>query len=636
MLSKNHNLFIPQLPNKTKTLYLLIGTASIKMIKQINSYIKKNYFILIILIIFFALRIPALNQDVYGDEYVFYYYSYSGVEDAKLFGFDNFQQEFYFTFFIPNIFYMLGYYIIPSIIGVRLISLIFGFCILLLGMKLLYSFFNRRAAIIFGILFSLIPWPVFTSILLDNDGTVICFSFLLLLYFTIKLLHNSNSVNIHNKKYFFIIGVISGFLIFLKFLPWIFILIFNTLFLAYFAFFHNKSVEANKSNKKSNPENKNFFFRKQGKLLGLFFLGVLCCLIFFFMLYLLLFGFQATTEVVRHYFKLINTHPTGFSGEGFGLSFFIIIALCSLIISPIVLLFILIIIPLSKNLKERYLFFIIIFHVMEILGTLYLYNAASLNRYASFLIIPLLLVISIFLSRIFDKRKIFLMILFGFLVSIIYFLVDLLPHRILDFYPKINPLLNIIHGKWNFLVPINGANGPIGIYISFINIIIPYTVCTLLIILIIFRYLKLKYIKHKYDSITKYSQTILVIVIISLSFCYYVSLQFSFSITSPSINKINKELRTECASNDYYIFRNSAGFAVQNNQSQLKVKNINFGVEYDEAYIKNITESGENVCINDFPQINKNSTFWKELTSKCKLQKEYYEKKFLLGYWFKC
>jgi len=80
----------------------------------------------------------------------------------------------------------------------------------------------------------------------------------------------------------------------------------------------------------------------------------------------------------------------------------------------------------------------------------------------------------------FDNKKIWLMTICAIFLSAIYFLIDLFPQRILDFYPKTEWIKSVLGLKWNFLVPINGASGPLGIYISFLNIVWPFAICVML------------------------------------------------------------------------------------------------------------------------------------------------------------
>ncbi len=508
-------------------------------------------------------------------------------------------------------------------ISARIVSLIFGLAILLLGMKLLDKFFNRKAAIIFGILYSVIPWAVFTSVILDNDGTVICLAFIAMMYFTLKLIEKE----FRDNKYFIIVGILSGFLVYLKPLPWIFVPVCNVLVFGYFMLYIKRM------NFKKFLYNMIFF--AIGVIIGIAILALI--------LYIAL-GWWGVYGVVIEPIMLIGVDPHGISGAGFQLPFLLEIATSFIFISPIVLLFLLNIFSKKKDIKDKYIIFMVLFHILEIFGMLYMYNEASLSRYASFLMLLALLSISIPLSKIFETRKILFAAISGLALSIVYFLVDLLPHRILDFYPKSAWISNVLKFKWDFLVPINGASGPMGFYVPFFNIAIPFIICGLLsviMIVLMFRSYKNKRRDTRKKNQKNFDGTIssvaLAILVISLSYAFYFSIQYSYSPTSPSINNINVKIRTECASDYYYVFRNSAGISVQNNQSHfIRVKGINFESENDAAAVQSIVDSKEHVCVIDFPQISKSSILWDSLTTKCVLHKEYYDHGLPLGYWFDC
>jgi len=621
-------------------------------ISYINRIIKKNYSLILILLLFFALRIPALNQDIYGDEYVFYYYSYATVEDAKAFGFAS-ELGFYPSHYVPIIFYEIAMDISHSVIAIRIVSLLFGLGTLLIGMRLLESFFNKTAAVIFGVLYAIMPWAVFTSVLLDNDGTIISFIFLILMYYTLKFIDKSHREKSHDeitrlsKRYMILIGAISGFLISLKLLPWIFIIAFNAMFIAYIVFidkYDKSTIEKNKRHKHKFYDDFKIFFR----LLLFLLLGILAGVTIIAAIHYVALGGWGVYQVPYHYLKLINNANNVESASqlagnpvkigGFGPSFFFGILICVIFISPIILLLLLNVsvkidskIKRDYGLKYRYIVLITLFHIIEILGMLYMYNAASLTRYAAFLMIPVFILNAIILSKFIDEKKIIQITLIGLLLSIAYFLVDLLPHRILNFYPKSAWIENVVQFKWNFLVPINGASGPIGLYVSFYNIVFPFIICGIISIFMFFL------IHSKNYSNKIFSRSAVIFLVIVISYALYVSIQFAYTPTSPSINNMNVNIRTECATESYYTFRNSPGIAVQTNQSHnTKVKNINFEDENDPSAIAKIIAAKEHVCISDFPQIDKGSLLWKELTSKCVLHKSYYDKGYLIGYWFDC
>jgi len=189
-------------------------------------------------------------------------------------------------------------------------------------------------------------------------------------------------------------------------------------------------------------------------------------------------------------------------------------------------------------------------------------------------------------------------------------------------------------------VPINGASGPIGFYISFLSIVLSFGICLILAVWIVFKLYSSRIQKKNLSKINDLGRVLLIFSIVALSYGLYVSLQFSYSMTSPSIDYINHQLRIECAphgySGSYYVFKNSAGFSVQNQQNFSSVKLISHESENNATFVNTVVNSGENVCVVDFPQISKSSILWNGLNDHCRLEKTYSSNGYVLGYWFKC
>ena len=641
---------------------------------KLSEFIKKNKILLIVLSIialFLIMRIPALNQEVYGDELYNYYYSYTSYSPRV-----SFDPTAYSSFFMSIIFYKIAFMIYPSIVSLRIVSLLFGLGILLLGMKTLDEFFSRKAAIIFGIIYSVVPWAVFTSILLDNDGTITSFMFMVLIYVTLKFFHEDTlhenklykdkfhkdklhedkfkSKRLAKSKYLIIIGVVSGAMILLKYAIFLSIIAFYILMLGYYLLYTKRMA-----------------FKKALYNIYVYCLSAVISTIALLLLYALFLGSTAVSYLVKHYADIPHNN---FAFGGFSLTFILQVVLLLMMISPIVIVFLMKLIDTVRGvakkditehgdtkIKSEYLVFISLCYILQLTALLYAYNSASMNRYASFLIIPIILLSSIFLSKFFDNKKIWLMTICAIFLSAIYFLIDLFPQRILDFYPKTEWIKSVLGLKWNFLVPINGASGPLGIYISFLNIVWPFAICVMLALWALWIILfsnksSQKFKSSKSESSKKKSKKplekleknlsmnlgriLMLLSIVALSYCVYVSLQFSYSITSPSISSINYQLRTECApkgySDGYYVFRNSAGFFAQNQQNFSTVKILSHDMENNATVADIVVNSKENVCVIDFPQISKSSILWTTLEKNCLLEKTYSSNGYVIGYWFKC
>lgn len=99
------------------------------------------------------------------------------------------------------------------------------------------------------------------------------------------------------------------------------------------------------------------------------------------------------------------------------------------------------------------------------------FSIGALDRYMQYLIIPLctlsaVATISVWKSNSNTRNKEFLLL--GSVVALVLLFLATLPHGVPPLHPKAEWLSRLASLKWNFLYPFSGGSGPLGFYISFL------------------------------------------------------------------------------------------------------------------------------------------------------------------------
>jgi 4-amino-4-deoxy-L-arabinose transferase-like glycosyltransferase len=112
-----------------------------------------------------------------------------------------------------------------------------------------------------------------------------------------------------------------------------------------------------------------------------------------------------------------------------------------------------------------FLIFAFIFYVV-----LFDFSIGALDRYLQLIILPLTVLSTVVLSSIFkeDNRSIKKFLILGSALGLIFVLLQFLPHYVPPLYPKSEWVSLIFSLKWNFLYPFSGGSGPLGFYVSFL------------------------------------------------------------------------------------------------------------------------------------------------------------------------
>ena len=154
----------------------------------------------------------------------------------------------------------------------------------------------------------------------------------------------------------------------------------------------------------------------------------------------------------------------------------------------------LLILPLIFLNKERLVklkfFFIFIISGLVFYLIIFDFSLAALDKYLTFLVIPLSVITGVIVNEIFGERKaedIKRGLILGLLLAVPIFFLQFLAHYVPPLYPKEEWVSRIIKLKWNFVFPFTGGSGPLGFYVSWLFIGLSWISVVILGIVALFR-----------------------------------------------------------------------------------------------------------------------------------------------------
>lgn len=400
-------------------------------------FIRNEYVVVTILVLaFIIIRLPGTDLPLHQDEYKWpMIVNPSYVSDTE----------------IPHpplsqFIYKTAGMVVGYDTDFRFVPLFFG----VLNLLLLYYFlrirFNRSVAIIGSLLFTLSYFSILASLMVDTDGQIMPFFFLLAL-----IGYHKSKVSLGRKKYFWFgimaLGMILGFFIKVSFILAICAIIADFIW-----------------------EKKSYITKKELlKYLGYLIAGV-------FSLTLLL-------VISQYVFSFFNLEKAFVYWKHFAeldrnwFQTMIQVVKAALYTSPF-----LICIPffLSRN-KARELrpFIFFILFGMIFYTIIFDFSIGALDRYLQFLIIPLCAISAVVIESVTksdDDKRNKKYLFFGILLSFLIFLLLFVFHFVPSLHPKSEWVSRVLSLKWNFLYPFSGGSGPLGFYVSFLFIALSWIV----------------------------------------------------------------------------------------------------------------------------------------------------------------
>ncbi len=341
----------------------------------------------------------------------------------------------------------------------RAIPTIFGFINILLLFFLVENIFKNRKKTYFILgLYIVSFFSLLASLMVDVDGTVMPFFFLILSigYYKFK----ESSWMDYRWILLLLIGAVGGF--FIK----------VSAVLPILAFALDFAIE-----KKLFADKKRLVKYAGG------FLGLLFILVLLLVLSKYIFPFFNLEYSLKYWEHFANS--SSFFGRGW-LQTFIQLAKSILYLSPLLIL------PLFFISKEIYIktrvFFIFIVFGLSFYLFIFDFSIGAIDRYLQFLVIPLCILSGAIYQEYFREKFINKKIVCFFLaLSAVLFAVQFLPNFVPPLYPKTEYIHRILSLKWNFLYPFSGGSGPLAFYVSFAFIGLSWITAFILVIITFFK-----------------------------------------------------------------------------------------------------------------------------------------------------
>jgi hypothetical protein len=346
----------------------------------------------------------------------------------------------------------------------RLIPFFFGILNFFLLLYLAKTIFNKRTALWVIFLFTISFYSLLASLMVDVDGAIMPFFFLLMAigYFKWKKTLEIGEKIEWRWIVFLTVGAIGGFLIKVSaVLPII------AIFLDFLI--ENKVF----SNKKKILR---YILYTGGGVLILVAILFLAKLVFPF------FNLEYSMSYWKHF-----ANSSSFLNRGW-FQTFIQFFKAVLYTSPLLL------VPMFfidreifKKTRPFFLFFFIgLFFYLFVFD----FSIGALDRYFQFMVIPLCIISGAIFSQVFENqsgkiKKVHIISLI--LAVLLLFCVQFFPHFVPALHPKSEWLGRAFSLRWNFLYPFSGGSGPLGFYMSFLFMALSWILTVLLVFIVFFK-----------------------------------------------------------------------------------------------------------------------------------------------------
>lgn len=319
----------------------------------------------------------------------------------------------------------------------RIVPFVFGLLNLFLLFYLSKTIFNLKTAFWVIGLFTVSFYSLLASLMVDTDGAIMPFFFLLSVVAYYKLRIDSFSLSKQNYKWLalLVVSIIFGFLVKVSF------------------FLVPASLALDFSIYKKVFSDKKLLLKYL-----LFGLGVAIFFVAVLFLAKIVFPFFDISKALKYW-----KHFANFNNRGWGQTFIQFIKAIFYLSPLLIFTPFLINKEIVKNTRPLIIFiaFGLIFYIL-----LFDFSIGALDRYFQFLIIPLSVISGAVLSKYIECKKDYKMI-YPLVISGIIFLIQFANHFVPSLHPKSEWIDRVISLKWNFLYPFSGGSGPLGFYISF-------------------------------------------------------------------------------------------------------------------------------------------------------------------------
>ena len=401
------------------------------MINSIYGWLDKNEKIILffLVLVFVAIRLPGIHLPLHQDEYKWplivnpAHISETTIPHPPL----------------SQFIYRTGGMIVGFNTNFRYIPLFFGTINILLLYYLVRYLFGKKEAFTASILWVVSYFSVLASLMVDTDGEVMPFFFLLALIGYFKFI-NTTSKEKYRWLVLMIIACVFGFLVKVSFLLAVGAITADYLW-----------------SKKDILSKRDYVVYGGYGILGLIGLFILLVLVKF------IFPFFDLSGSVKYWEHFAVGNRNWFQTA-------IQCVKAVLYSSPL-----LVLIPFwgDKEIFKKtkvFIFFLMFSFVFYVV--LFDFSLGALDRYLQLLVLPLVIISSLVISKNLSlgNRRVKEFILLGAAVSIVLVILQSVPHFVPPLHPKSLWLSRVVHLKWNFLYPFSGGSGPLGFYVSFLFI----------------------------------------------------------------------------------------------------------------------------------------------------------------------
>ncbi len=399
------------------------------------------FIVLVLLLTFILIRLPGVNSPLHQDEYKWPVI----VNPATANGVEIPHPP------IGEFIYRTAGEIIGFNVHFRFVPLFFGAINLLMLYYFLRMNFGRLVAIIGATLFTLSYFSILASLMVDTDGQIIPFFFLLAL-----IGYGKSQISSGKKRISWLVllavASILGFFVKVSFALVICAITADWLW-----------------GKKSQMTKKDVL-----EYLGYGFGGILILIILLF-LSQYVFNFFNLSKALAYWEHFANLNRNWFQTG-------IQVVKAILYTSPFILF-----VPffLSKeDIKKIRPFLLYIIFGMIFYTILFDFSIGALDRYLQFLIIPLCAISAVVIVSVMqsgDNKRNREYIFLGTIFALILFMTVFVPHFVPSLQPKSAWISRALSLKWNFLYPFFGGSGPLGFYVSFLFMALSWIVSVILI-----------------------------------------------------------------------------------------------------------------------------------------------------------
>lgn len=277
--------------------------------------------------------------------------------------------------------------------------------------------------------------------------------------------------------------------------------------------------------------------------------------------------------------------------------------------SPLLLLPALYILVFRDKIREHRFWFIYIVYNVIFYFVIFDFTSRTIERYMMFLIIPCSIISGVFLSRHISfasiKENVW-KVLIGVTLGLSPLLSLLCTYVILPLNPKSAYIAKLTSFDFRFLIPITGGSGPIGFYVPVLFVVLSFVVAV--VALVVYRYAKNVDIKK--ISLTAF-------VVLGLIYNVVLMSEYGFGTLYGNVDAVSKQV-TNYVVNDSKIdevitYYDTAGYEL--NVAKKYKKRFYTDPMFAASNVGKFAEHGGYYSVVDFPEIDKNSVYWKYLSS---------------------